>query len=482
MPRPFDSLRGQLVLLIVAALAAAQTISLWLFVDERGLAVRAALGFEAAGRAANVALLLEEAPESLHQAILRAANSPLVRFELADNPDVDHASHADGGAVEARVRGLLGGAEHREIRVELHEVEHGIPPMPHLVPEMAEMHLAMMKGELSAIEMQLSIALADGQWLNVGTRFEPPPLQWPWISIVSFGITAAIILVAACWFLLTRLTGPLLRVSHAADRFGRGETVDPLPLIGPSEVRGLTQTFNRMQERLTRFVADRTKLLAALGHDLRSPLTAMRVRAEMVEEDETRESLVASIEEMQEMVGSTLDFARGMASAEPSETVELRSYLEQLQADMINGFELDAADDAQARLRPQAMRRALRNIIENAQRYGGGARVSFRTDPGHVRILISDTGPGIPESELQQVFEPFFRLEKSRSRETGGTGLGLSIARTIIRAHGGDVALSNRAEGGLLATVTLPLEAANTPGREPSTAPERGAVLAQNRP
>lgn len=458
MPRAIDSLRRQLVLLIVAALAVAQTISLWLFVDERGLAVRAALGFEAAGRAANVALLLEEAPQSLQQAILRAANSPLVRFDLSDIPAVDHASHADGGAVEARVRGLLGGTKEREIRVELHEVDHGILPMPHLAPEMAEMHLAMMRGELSAIEMQLSIALMDGQWLNVGTRFERPPLQWPWASFVSFGITAAIILITAFWFLLTRLTGPLLLISRAADKLGRGEAVDPLPLIGPSEVRSLTQAFNMMQARLTRFVTDRTRLLAALGHDLRSPLTAMRVRAEMVEEDETRESLIASVEEMQEMVDATLAFARGMASTEAYETIELGAYLKQLQFDMIDGFALDAADSLWVRLRPKSVRRALRNVIENACRYGGGAEVTFRHDAEHVHVLVADNGPGIPEAELEQVFEPFFRLEKSRSRETGGTGLGLSIARTIIRAHGGEVTLANRAEGGLLVTITLPLE------------------------
>lgn len=458
MSRTIDNLRTQLVLLIIAALAVAQTISLWLFVDERGLAVRAALGFEAAGRAANVALLLDEAPESLQQAILRAANSPLVRFDLSDTPAVDHESHADGGAVEARIRELLGGAKNRKIRVELHEVEHGILPMPHLAPEMAEMHLAMMRGELSAIEMQLSIALADGQWLNVGTRFERPPLQWPWASIVSFGITAAIVLVSASWFLLTRLTGPLLRVSRAADTLGRGEAVDPLPLIGPSEVRGLTQAFNRMQARLTRFVADRTRLLAALGHDLRSPLTAMRVRAEMVEEDETRNSLIASVEEMQEMVDATLAFARGMASAEAYETVDLGAFLKQLQTDMIDDFTLNTANSIGVRLRPQSARRALRNIIENALRYGETAEVTFRHDTELVQIRVADDGPGIPEAELEQVFEPFFRLEKSRSRETGGTGLGLSIARTIVRAHGGDVTLSNRAEGGLLVTVTLPLE------------------------
>ncbi len=458
MLRLFDLLRTQLILLIIAALAVAQAVSLWFFVDERSLAVRAALGFEAAGRAANVARLIEEAPESLQPAILRAADSPLVRFDLADAPTVDHENHADSGAVEARIRGLLGGRDTREIRVELHEAEHGIVPIPHLAPEMADMHLAMMRGELSAIEMQVSIALTDGGWLNVGTRFERPPLQWPWVSFISFGITAALILVTACWFLLARLTGPLLRVSHAADRLGRGEDVKLLPLVGPGEVRDLTRTFNRMQDRLTRFIGDRTQLLAALGHDLRSPLTALRVRAEMVDEDETRDSLITSIEEMQEMVDATLAFARGMASTETYETVDLGAYLARLRSDMMDSFTLEDNGTVPLRLRPNSLRRALRNIIENAQRYGGAAHVAFGQNADHAFITISDDGPGIPETDLEQVFEPFFRLEKSRSRETGGTGLGLSIARTIVRAHGGEVSLSNRRENGLGATVTLPLE------------------------
>ncbi|TNF21212.1 MAG: HAMP domain-containing protein [Rhodobacteraceae bacterium] len=453
----FDSLRGQLVLLIIAALATAQAVSLWLFVDERSLAIRAALGFEAAGRAANVARLIEEAPTRLEPAILRAANSPLVRFDVSDSPTVDHDTHADSGAIEARVRGLLGASDTREIRVEVHEVDHGILPMPHMAPEMAEMHLAMMRGDLSAIEMQLSIALADEQWLNVGTRFERPPLQWPWASFLSFGITAAIILVTACWFLLTRLTGPLLRVSQAADSLGRGENVAPLPLIGPAEVRDLIRTFNRMQDRLTRFLADRTRLLAALGHDLRSPLTALRVRSEMVDERETRDSLVASIEEMQEMVDSTLSFARGIASSEDYETVEMGAFLGQLRTDMLDSFSLQDGEAIHLRLRSHAVRRALRNLIDNADRYGGKVEVSYGREGDHVLVRVADTGPGIPDGELEQVFEPYFRLEKSRSRETGGTGLGLSIARTIIRAHGGDISLANRAEGGLVATVTLPL-------------------------
>lgn len=458
MSNIFDSLRGQLILLIIASLFVAQTVSLWLFVDERGLAVRAALGLEAADRAANVVRLIEEAPETLQPAILRAANSPLVRFELSEFPSVTHGDHADGGAIETRVRSLLENAEGREIWVELHNVEHGLAPIPHMAPGMAEMHMAIMQGNLSAIEMQLSIALANNKWLNVGTRFQPTPLQWPWASILSFGITAAIILISVCWFLLARLTGPLLKVSQAADRLGRGENSGVLTVRGPTEVRELTQTFNRMQERLTRFVANRTQLLASLGHDLRSPLTALRVRAEMVDEDEARDSLITSIQEMQEMVDATLSFARGMAISEAYETQDLGAFLRQLQTDMLDTFDLIDSDKVRLRLRPKSLRRALRNVVDNALRYGEKANVVFGREKDDAFITISDNGPGIPATEFEHVFEPFFRLEKSRSRQTGGTGLGLSIARTIVRAHGGDILLSNGNNKGLVVKIVLPLE------------------------
>jgi len=463
MPRPLDSLRAQLVLLIVVALTAAQAISLWLFVDERSLAVRAALGFEAAGRAANVARLIEEAPPDLHASILRAANSPLVRFDLSDRPAVSHNRHSDGGTVEARVRALLGDSFSRKIFIELHEVPGTFIPMPDMPPEMMRMHSAMMGGDLAALEMNLSIALSGGRWLNVGTRFERPPLQWPWLSFLSFGVTAAIILIVVFWFLLTGLTGPLRRLARAADSLGRGEEVAPLPLDGPREVRDLSATFNRMQERLTRFVADRTRVLAALSHDLRSPLTALRVRAEMVEDDETRDGLIASIEEMQGMAEATLSFARGLAGGEPVETVELGAFLRQMRDDMLDAFALAPGQPVELRLRPGALRRALRNVIENALRYGTAANVSYRTDGAYARIAVADAGPGIPEADLEKVFEPFFRLERSRSRETGGYGLGLSIARTILRAHGGDVTLANAAGGGLVATLSLPLQGAPKP-------------------
>lgn len=451
------TLRAQLILLIIAALAVAQMISLVLFADERSLAVRAALGFEAAGRAANVARLIEEAPTDLHASILRAANSPLVRFDLSEKPTVRHSDHSDGGVVESRIRTFLGDSYSRDIRVELHEVEGQLIPLPNLSREMTEMHMAMMRGELTAVEMNLSIAISGGQWLNVGTRFERPPLQWPLQSMLAFALSALVLLIVVVWFVMTRLTGPLRQLSRAADALGRGEDVPELRVAGPTEVRDLTVSFNRMQQRLNRFVSDRTHMLAALGHDLRSPLTAMRVRAEMVDDDETRDSIITSVEEMQGMVEATLTFARGLTGTEEPDDVNLRVYLETILTDVPESVELLGEEGTVVRLRPNAMRRAMRNLIENALRYGNSARLDWTESIDEVVLTIDDDGPGIAEEELERVFDPFVRLERSRSLETGGHGLGLSIARTIIQSHGGNVTLINRPDGGLRARVWLPV-------------------------
>ncbi len=456
--RFLNSLRGQLILLLVGVLLAAQIAGLFFFVDERSLAVRAALGFEAAGRAASVARLLEEAPADLHEAILRAANSPLVRFDMTDAPRVERHSHPDGGPVESRIRTLLGDAFTREIRVDVHAVEGNILPLPHLSPDMAEMHTAMMRGDLSAIEMSVSIALTGGEWLNVETRFERPPLQWAWGSTVTFVLTAVVLLASGFWFLMARITGPLRRLARASERLGRGEDMQPIPVTGPSEVRDLTSAFGNMQERLTRLVEDRTSMLAAIGHDLRSPLTALRVRTEMVDDDETRERLTSSIEEMQGMLDATLSYARGVNSAEAPVRLDAGRLLEEINQALPSQFVLKLGPEAAISVRPFAVRRALRNLIENAQRYGGNVCVTHAIKDDLVEIRIEDDGPGVPDDQLEQVFAPFYRLEHSRSLDTGGHGLGLSIARSILRAHGGEVVLSNAEAGGLVALVSLPLE------------------------
>ncbi|MGG7646383.1 ATP-binding protein [Rhodovulum sp. YNF3179] len=464
LPGGLSSLRARLVALILAALAVAQLVSLYFFVDEREMAVRTAIGLEAAARAANIARLIEDAPADLHAAILRSATSPLVRFRMQDAPSVDHRDHGAGGAIERRIRAILDGPAERDIRVELHRRSGLSDPVRPLPPEMRPMHRAMLESHTEPVEMLLSIGLADGRWLNARTMFHRPPLQWAWSTVLTFLVSAALI-VAVVWVALGRIIGPLTALAGAADRLGRGERVAEIAPTGPAELRRLTEAFNRMQARLTRFLGERTRLLAALGHDLRSPLTAMRVRLELLDDDENKARLTAMVDEMQTMVEATLGFARGMAVGEASETLDLAGLARDLAAEAGTPdapVRVIEAMPAPARIRPGSFRRALRNVIENAVRYGGGAEIAVRPGDGDVAITVHDRGPGIPEDDLDNVFEPFVRLETSRSRETGGVGLGLAIARTILHAHGGEISLANRSDGGLCVTLTLPAAPAET--------------------
>lgn len=451
-----QSVGGQLLAMLLLALAITQGLGLILLTDERNRAVRAALGLEAAGRAANVALLLDDAPGDLRAEILRSADSPLVRFEVGPGPSAPHNS-TDAAPFLDQIRQILGQPE-REVLADIHALAVTPLTLPDGVPNaMRPMHQAMMAAHAEPIEMTLSIRLARGDWLNVRTMFVRPGLQLsPQALFPLFLMVAAVALVA--WATARRVVGPMRALAVGADRLGRGLDANPLPLTGPSEVRDTTQAFNRMQDRLTRFVSERTHMLAALSHDLRSPLTAMRLRIEMLDETEDSIRLKALVEEMQIMVEATLEFARGVAKTEPAATVDLAAMLGDLVADVGGDRAILApSSPVPATVRPHALNRALRNLIDNAVRYGGGAEVSLAQEPGFGVITVADKGPGLPEDQLEAVFEPFVRLEASRNRDTGGVGLGLAIARTIIQAHGGNIKLCNRSGGGLNAIVRLPL-------------------------
>jgi len=449
------SVGGQLLALLLLALLATQGLGLMLLTYERNRAVRAALGFEAASRAANVALLLEAAPPDLQGSILRAADSPLVQFSLGDVPAATHDG-GGGGQLVAQTRSILG--DGREIRADIHPLLAPPPELAEGMPEaMRPMHRAMMAARNDPLELVLSVRLAGGAWLNVRTLFHRPGVQWSRQALVPLGLMlAAVVLVA----LVTarRIVGPMRALARGAERLGRGLDAAPLALTGPAEVQEATRAFNLMQDRLTRFVAERTAMLAALSHDLRSPLTAMRLRVELLAEDDDSIRLKALVEEMQQMVESTLDFARAAAQVEAVQVVDLAALLADLVADAGAGrATLSAPESVMLALRPTAIRRALRNLIDNAIRYGGSAELALARQAGHAVITIADHGPGVPEAQLEAVFAPFMRLEESRSRDTGGVGLGLAIARSLVRAQGGDVTLANRSGGGLLATLRLPL-------------------------
>jgi signal transduction histidine kinase len=308
--------------------------------------------------------------------------------------------------------------------------------------------------------LAVSVQLADGKWLNSETQL-PSPGLWAWPTIVST-LLMAVAIIGIVLFSVRRITKPLRELAIASDRLGRGETVASLTEAGPEEIALASRAFNSMQERVSRFVADRTRMIGAISHDLRTPLTALRLRAEFIDDDDTRERIVASVEEMTRMTEATLAFARDDASQEETRSTDLTALVSAVAddfSDLGGDVTIEAPDRLEAKVRPVALRRALRNLVENAIRYGGCARIGLEKTGGEILIRVDDDGPGIPEDRMEDVFAPFTRLESSRNQETGGAGLGLSTARSIVHAHGGELRLANRPGGGLTATIHLPLAA-----------------------
>jgi signal transduction histidine kinase len=262
-----------------------------------------------------------------------------------------------------------------------------------------------------------------------------------------------------------QLLVPVRTLAEAAERLGRDVANAPaLPETGPFEIVTAAVAFNTMASRIRRFVEDRTFLLTAIGHDLRTPITRLKLRAEYMEDDEQRLKMLADLDEMESMVAATLAFGRDITATEAVTRIDLASLLRTILDEASDGAPDHADSLAYAgpdhlpiNARPLSLKRAITNLVGNALKYGDAARINLSQKPPQtVQIDIDDNGPGIQPCDIETVFEPFRRLETSRNRETGGSGLGLSIARNIIRAHGGDILLQNLPAGGLRARVTLP--------------------------
>ncbi|KJS38335.1 MAG: hypothetical protein VR70_10270, partial [Rhodospirillaceae bacterium BRH_c57] len=284
--------------------------------------------------------------------------------------------------------------------------------------------------------------------------------------VVSTLIMFVAVLVAAIWA-ARRLARPLRHMALAADRLGRDVTAPPLPEEGPEEVRRAAEAFNRMQSRLRRLVEDRMQMLAAISHDLRTPITLLRLRAEFMQDKTEQAKTLQTLDEMAEMVNSLLAFAREEAAEEEMRVVDLAALVETVCVDLADtGAKVTCrlAEPLPMSCRVSAVRRAVTNLVSNAVRHGGEASVAVETTPGQVRIIVEDEGPGIPEGELEQVFRPFYRVERSRNRDTGGVGLGLAVVRSVARQHGGDAFVKNRPDRGLRAIMALPLTPASAAG------------------
>jgi signal transduction histidine kinase len=309
----------------------------------------------------------------------------------------------------------------------------------------------------------LWLRLSDGSWLTATLplgELLPPPLFRPWMPWA-----VAIIAIIAISLLAARgMSRSLRRLAGAAEQLGINISSVPLTEAGPREIRSVTRAFNRMQARLKRFVADRTQMLAAISHDLRTPLSRLRLRAECLPPGPDSAKILADLDLMDRMIAATLTFARDDVAGEQRVRIDLASLIHAVCDEIVDaggvasyqGPDYLAIDAA-----PLSLMRAATNVIENAVKYGTRAHVRIVETASGIDIVVADAGPGIPAAEHERVFEPFYRLDAARSPDamgsgTGGTGLGLAIARHVLRAHGGDVTLRNAETGGLVVTLHLP--------------------------
>lgn len=456
------SLAGRLAGLLILTLVVAQIVTFALFSGERVEAFRSAYREDIFFRLVSLVGLLEETPRDLHQRLVVTTSSGNFRAVLARRPALGPRATSEPG-LQARLAAAM------DKPVE--DVRVSLSPRAWRQGWRARRGADRDDDDRDSARSNdrggrprgppswatASIRLDDRSWLNARAGPPPVPPLGP-VFLASFIVSA--IAVGAVGALGVRwASAPLKQLAGAADRMGRGESFEPLPETGPRETQQANIAFNQMRERIDRFVRDRTAMLAAIAHDLRTPITSLRLRAEFLEDEETKEKVLETLAEMQAMAEAVLAFTRGDAQSEETRPTDVTALVESIVEDVAAaGREVMFADSPAVTLkcRPLSLKRAIGNLIDNAGFYGGKARVSVERGAQEVLIVIDDDGPGIPDADLEHVFDPFVRLEGSRSRETGGAGLGLAIARSIARAHGGDVRLENRAEGGLRAVVSLP--------------------------
>jgi signal transduction histidine kinase len=453
------TLSGRLILTLLIGLLAAQLVGAAILLRDRASAIYQTSGLAAAQRIAGIVQVLDRLDPATRTNLLPALNSPQLRVALVPYmPAVDASEELHAAHLRTVLQRLLG--DGRMVQVTL------VEPMPAMEagvrrgPGRRHPHLGPMADYFPRhdVAFQVHTRLADGTWASFEHGLGGEPFAWPWRLLLTLAVllvsVIALTLLAVRW-----LTRPLAVLAAAADELGRNIHRPPLPEDGPMEVRRAAAAFNTMQARLQTYLRERERMLAAVSHDLRTPITRLRLRAELIEDEALRTKFARDLSEMEAMTAAALDFLRGVNKDEPVQPVDVMALLESLQADSEEaGHDVTVQGEMQTPYpaRPLALKRLLSNLIENAIKYGARASVTVEDKAAQLHIVVADDGPGIPDEQLEQVFEPFYRIEGSRSRETGGVGLGLSVARDIARGHGGELVLRNRASGGLEAVLTLP--------------------------
>ena len=440
---------GRVFLVLMLGIVASAALTQWLAVNERQRTLERYRGFHALERAEQIIATADVVrPESRDQ-YLKVASKGNVRLELAQGGEATQPLSEFGTALAGRL-----GKEYKLTSLvdrpdRCDEPRQSYSNFPMFAPQNTAY-----RGACEA----LLVEMPDGQMLKLSAlppRQPPPTGQNEYAAFVPFLLSIAVLA-----YLVARMTmNPLKHLAGAAMNLGNDINHPPLELSGSNEIRQATTAFNAMQARIRQHIAQRTEMLAAITHDLQTPLTRMRLRLEKVGDEDLQGKLLGDLSAMQQMVKEGLDLARSMDATGPMQRLDLDALLDSVCADAADaGQQVDLKGHAAMDLmgRPLDIRRCLVNLIDNAVKYGQRAHVTVERMAGAARVRIRDEGPGIPSDQLARVFEPFYRLETSRSRSSGGTGLGLTIARNIAEQHGASLSLANHERGGLEAVLVVP--------------------------
>jgi len=485
------SLSARTTVVLLAGMLVSNLIGLLIFSGERSFALSRAAGDITAARIAAIVRTVEALPLSERAAALCSQSGPGLGLALSQRPLAtgnDSSARAQrmlaalaalpdlkqghrfvvgafdpaNNAFSAALTACAGGGAAFTFMGPMMGDDAGAGPPPEMRARMAR----SMRGFLFRGNLVVSLALGDGRWLNILT---PAPNFAPfWNSrfLLAFVVMTVLVSILSVWA-TRRTTQPLALFANAAERLGRETNAPDLPENGPREVARAAHAFNRMKHRLRHLIHARTQMLAAISHDLRTPITRLRLRAEFVESPAQRDKMLADLAQMEAMITATLAFARLDSSDEQPRPLDLAGLVAVAcdeAAELGRDVTYEGPDKAEVTARPLALRRVFDNLIDNAVKYGTRARVRLETTASEHVVTIDDDGPGIPDSEIPHVFEPFHRVERSRNPETGGVGLGLAVVRALIEGHGGWITLQNRPEGGLRATVALPRGTPEPPG------------------
>ena len=448
-----NTLAVQLILVVAGAVAISNIGVAFYFYKQGEAQARDFDYARTVDRTAAVADALSQVPAELRLVVMRTQSRIEWRFRETKGGYDTKPMTAEEIALANRLSDALPEHHPRKnaVIVHLHEPVANIPD---------ELRPVRAQNADAGTDVIQAIVPIDAHSMMSSVLVRPTP-DWP-IEVLVAALIAVVTASAAAAYMARRVVRPLSELTKAAADVAMGSGAPHVAEQGPDDVRSAAIAFNAMATKVTRTLESQRHLLSAVGHDLRTPLTAMRINLEFVEDEDLREGLMRNLEELQVLTEQVLAAAKG-AGGEQKRQVDLSALVESLCTDLDElGEPVSWANHAPAPIscRPNEIKRAVRNLVENAVAYGHKADVRISDTGDGYEVLVEDEGPGIPEGERQRVFEPFVRLESSRNEATGGTGLGLTLVKAIVEGHGGAVRLENRPGGGLCARMRLPRMAA----------------------